>query len=437
MNSEIVLPLLEFRPYQKKWWNAFFVDHYKNLVLISHRRSGKDLFCINLIAAAMTERVGTYLYLLPEQAHAKRVIWDGLTGAGKRFIDYFPRQLIKRINHSEMIIEYYNGSIFRLGGADLFNKHIGTNPILIVFGEYSLQREDAWNYLRPVLLENQGKVIFQFTPRSYNHAYNLYMMAQTQPDWFVSKLSINETTHIDGTPIVTKTQIDDEIKLGFDEALINQEYYCSFEGPNSGSYYGKLMTEAMECGHILDFEIKKEFPVNTAWDIGVNNSTTLWLWQEYGGMCHFIYAYDNTDEGVEHYYLKLIELSNKFQIKYGIHYAPHDIKVQEWGSGKTRIHQAYELGLYLKDVPKISVSDGMMRVRRILPKCVFHKTNCSKGIDALRSYKRKWNNELKCYDDYPVKDWSTDYADSFRYFSIVVNLPSMTESKSSAPNFYL
>ena len=191
--KEINLPICQLRPYQKDWWHTFFVDQYRKMVLVCHRRSGKDLFCINLIAAAMQERVGTYLYLLPEQAHAKRIIWDGLIAGGQKFLDFFPRELIKKINQSDMTLEYKNGSIFRLGGSDQYNKQVGTNPVLIVFGDYSLHKPTAWDYLSPILVENKGKVIFQFTPRSYNHAYDLYMRALKNPKWYFSKIGINQT----------------------------------------------------------------------------------------------------------------------------------------------------------------------------------------------------------------------------------------------------
>ncbi|MHA1447876.1 MAG: hypothetical protein ACTSP4_00450, partial [Candidatus Hodarchaeales archaeon] len=428
--SEIILPTFDARPYQKEWLRAFFVEKYKNMVLIVHRRAGKDLFCINLIAAEAQLRVGTYLYLLPEQAHAKRIIWDGITGQGKRFLDFFPRDVIRRVNKSDMIIEFKNGSIFRLGGSDQIDKQVGTNPVMIIFGEYSLQKPGAWDYLRPILVENGGKAVFQFTPRSYNHAHDLYMMALQNPKWYVSKLDITQTTKNDGSPIITKEDIKEEIAQGFDEALINQEYYVSFEGPNTGSYYGKILTEINEVNHIKDFDINRDYPVNTVWDIGVNHPTTIWFWQYYGGYYHIIHSYDNIDEGLEHYYLYLHEYSRKYNLKFANHYAPHDIAVKEWGSGKTRIQQAYALSLYFINVPRLSVKDGIANARKILRKCVFHKTNCKRGLEALRAYKREWNDGRKCYVDHPLDDWSADYADAFRYLAISVREPL---DKSNGP----
>ena len=77
------------------------------------------------------------------------------------------------------------------------------------------------------------------------------------------------------------------------------------------------------------------------------------------------------------------------------------------------------------------MDDGIARVRRLFLRCVFHQTNCKKGLDALRGYKREWNADRKCYIDHPYQDWATDYADSFRYFAVSV----MTEKVSdNTPN---
>lgn len=416
--KEIILPSFKPRPYQREWLRAFFIEKYNNMILICHRRSGKDLFCINLISMAVMERVGTYLYLLPEQAHAKRIIWDGIDGNGKRFIDYFPKSIIKRINNTEMIIEFKNGSIFRLGASDQYDRHVGTNPVLIVFGEYSLQKPNAWNYLSPILVENKGKAIFQFTPRSYNHAYDLYMMGLKNPAWYVSKLDITQTCQLDGSPVITRNDIDEKIKEGFDESLINQEYYCSFEGPNTGSYYGKVLTELAEKDRIIDFDIKSDLPVYTAWDLGVNHPTVIWMWQYYNGIQHFIYCYDNIDEGLEHYYMFLKKFAQKYNIRYAKHIAPHDIQVKEFGGGRTRYETALHLGIHFKMAPRLSVADGIYAVRKILHTCSFHRTNCQKGLKALQAYCRQWNDERKCYIDHPNQDWSTDFADAFRYFAV-------------------
>lgn len=416
--NEIILPTFSPRHYQTDWLKAFFIDHYRYMVLICHRRAGKDMFCINLCAAALQERVGTCLYLLPEQAQAKKIIWDGLDDMGNKFIDYIDKRLIKKVYKGDLLIEFKNGSLFRLGGTDKIDRHMGTNPILIVFGEYSLHKSNVFPLLSPILTANRGKAVFQFTPRSYNHAYDLYTMALGNEEWYTSKLDITQTRDHEGKPIVTEAEIQKRIKEGLDPALIKQEYYCSFEGHNTGSYYGQLLTELMETNRIYDFELDTNQPVVSVADLGVSHPTCCWLYQYYRGIYHVIYSFSQTDLGLPGYRMFLAQFAEEHGIKYLKHWAPHDIKNREWGTGKTRLEQAYELGLILEKVPSLSIDDGISAVRRFLPQCIFHKTNCKSGLDALRAYKRKWSDDRKCYMDYPNQDWSTDYADAFRYVAV-------------------
>src|ERR1017187_7831821 len=124
------------RDYQKEIINAYFKHHFKHLFLIIHRRAGKDLTCLQIMIAAALMRIGTYLYLLPQTNQARRVIWRGITGEGKRFLDFIPKEIIHKMNSTDMSIELVNGSIIQFGGSNNFNSYMGTNPIFIVYSEF-------------------------------------------------------------------------------------------------------------------------------------------------------------------------------------------------------------------------------------------------------------------------------------------------------------
>jgi phage terminase large subunit len=70
-------------------------------------------------------------------------------------------------------------------------------------------------------------------------------------------------------------------------------------------------------------------------------------------------------------------------------------------------------------VPKTqSVANDINEVRQLLPLCRFDKEKTAKGVDALRSYRRIWDEKLKAYRDMPLHDWASDPADAFRTFAI-------------------
>lgn len=174
-------------------------DPVKRAVLVWHRRAGKDKSMINLMATrAVMDTPGNYVYLLPEQTQAKKIIWRGIGADGVRFIDHFPEQLVRKKYDSELLVELINGATVQIGGSDNYDAWMGTNPRGIIFSEYSLQDPAAWNYFRPILAENKGWAVFIYTARGHNHGYELRNVAKAKmeegdPTWYYSELTVDDT----------------------------------------------------------------------------------------------------------------------------------------------------------------------------------------------------------------------------------------------------
>lgn len=216
------------RPYQVPIWNAIVKEGKNRAVVVWHRRSGKDKTFINILTTKMCQRRGVYYYFLPTYGQGRKILWDGMDKSGFKFLDHIPSDLIVKKNDTEMKIEIVNGSILQVVGTDNFDSIMGTNPIGCVFSEYSLQDPKAWEFIRPILLENDGWAIFNFTPRGQNHAKDLYDMARMNDDWFCQLLTVNDTTDHDCKRLITDDMLDAERLSGMSETLIQQEYYCNF-----------------------------------------------------------------------------------------------------------------------------------------------------------------------------------------------------------------
>jgi hypothetical protein len=206
----------------------------KRAVLVWHRRSGKDKTCWNYMIKEACSKVGTYFYLLPTYSQAKKVIWDNIDNDGFKMLDHIPRELIKNKNATELKIELINGSVIQLIAADEFGKSgVGTNPIGVVFSEYSINRPEVWDFVRPILKVNGGWAIFNFTPRGMNHAHKQLAIARQQQDWYAEVLTIADTN------ILTEEDMLQERAEGMAEDLIEQEYYCKFiEG--AGAFFRNI-----------------------------------------------------------------------------------------------------------------------------------------------------------------------------------------------------
>lgn len=215
----------EPRPYQVPLYNKFgHGREFQRAVAVWHRRAGKDSMGLNLTAREMFNRKGTYWHLFPEQAQARKAIWNGVDKLGRRIIDQFiPPEIRVRTSSQEMLFETVSGSIWQMAGSDNYDSLVGSNPVGVVFSEYSLANPAAWDYIRPILTENGGWALFIYTPRGRNHGYELYQMALHNPDWFSSRLTVEDTG------ILTPEDIQAERDSGMSDSKIRQEYYVDFE----------------------------------------------------------------------------------------------------------------------------------------------------------------------------------------------------------------
>jgi len=188
-----------------------------------------------------------------------------------------------------------------------------------------------------------------------------------------------------------------------------------------GAYYAAQFKKTYEEKRICK-SFKNDAPVNTAWDLGVGDSTSIWFYQRIGKEIHLIDYYENSGEGLEHYF-KVLKAKG---YKYGDHNAPHDIENREFaGGGKSRKSIAKEgfvidgekYSIDFKVVPKIGVDTGIENVRTLLAVCVFDEDKCDDGITKLENYKKAWNDKLGCFRDHPLHDSTSHCADAFRYLA--------------------
>ena len=413
------------RDYQLDLWK-YLENGGKRAVAVWHRRAGKDLLSVNWCVTAALKRKGLYWHLLPTYNQGRKIVWDGMTRDGRSFLEHFPKELWANVNNTDMRLELKNGSIYQVVGTDNVDRLVGSNPIGVVFSEYSLQDPRAWDLVRPILAENGGWAMFIYTARGRNHGYDLFNMANRNEKWFCQRLSVDDTA------VLNQEAIDEEREAGMPEELIQQEFYCSFDAPLVGSYYGSLMAKALAEERIKNVPYEPRLEVHTSWDLGMGDSTAIIWFQQFGNEYRIIDYYENQGEGIPHY----VKIVREKDYIYGRHIAPHDIRVREMGTGKSRYEVARDLGIRFDVCPNIQVDDGIEAVRSIIPRCYFDEKKCSILVEALRQYRKDYDEKNKVYKNRPLHDWSSHGADAFRYLALGTrdinknrqNLPSFADS---------
>ena len=410
------------RPYQKPFFKAMS-EGKKRAVLVWHRRAGKEKACWNYMIMQAAKKTGTYYYFFPTFSQGRKVLWDFIDKSGFRVLEHIPTELQQGgRNATEMKIRLKNGSLIQIIGTNNIDSIVGTNPIGCVFSEYSLQDPTAWTLMRPILVENGGWAIFNFTPRGQNHAKDMFDLAQNNSNWFSQLLTVKDTTDHDGKPIITEVDIQAEREAGMSEDYIQQEFYCSFTLGIEGSYYAKNIQEAREGERIGNVPWDRTQRVYTAWDIGYGDSTAIIFYQLCGQEIHIIDYLEHQGEGLP-YYAK--ELSNKPYI-YDAHYAPHDIDSHSFSSGLSAREVGIGLGLQVIPLPtlKIKVEDGIESLRGIFPRIWIDAKKCKKLIYALENYRKEYDKDKACYKSRPLHDWSSHGADAARYMAIAIKTRS-------------
>jgi len=392
----------------------------KRACIVWHRRAGKDSASLNFTAKELFKRVGNYWHLFPKQTQARKAIWNGIDGNGRKILDQaFPPELRARTSSQEMMIEMVNNSTWQLCGSDNYDSLVGANPVGVIFSEWSLCDPNAWNYIRPMLAENGGWAIFIYTPRGKNHGYSLYNMAKKNDEWFCQNLTINDTKRDDGTPVISQKIIAQERAEGAEEALLQQEYYGSFEAQIPGAYFADQLAAAKEQNRIGRLPIDPALKVHTAWDLGISDSMSIWLFQAIGKEIRLIGYYENNGKGMEHYIQWLNQYAASNGVSMGIHLAPHDIEVRELSTGRSRKDTARDMGLAFRTVQRPRTkAESIQAVRRMFPRFWIDEERAEHGMNCIASYHREWDEKRSCFRDAPVHDWASHGADALQTLAL-------------------
>lgn len=419
---KITLPLnYKCRPYQEKFWQAM-KDGAKRAVLVWHRRAGKEKTCWNFLLTRAVQKVGIYYYFFPHFSQGRKILWDGVDKDGYRLLHHIPPELVDGSpNSTEMKVRLKNGSLIQVIGTNNVDSIVGTNPVGCVFTEYSLQDPVAWQLIRPILVENGGWAVFNFTPRGANHGKDLFDMAKGNPEWFCQLLTVKDTG------VVSESDIQRERDAGMSEDFIQQEFYCSFTLGVEGSYYAKYLQEARDEDRIGNVPWNKQSRVYTAWDLGYGDSCAIIFYQIIGQEIHIIDYYENHGEGLPHY---AGVLKDKPYI-YADHYAPHDIESHAFSSGLSAREVGSSLGIKFITLPtlKLRLEDGIEATRGLFPRVWIDETKCKQLVKCLENYRKEFDQRLEVYKERPRHDKYSHGADAMRYLAIATKL-NVDSSKS-------
>ena len=375
-------------------------------VVVAHRRMGKTVGAINqLIHSALNCELPNPRFALisPTYSQAKRIAWDMLTE--------FTRPL-KSVNNIAELRSDFMGRRISLYGADSIDALRGIYLDGVVIDEYAQINPSLFSeIIRPAIADRKGWVMFIGTPKGRNHFATLRDKAMSGEDnWNLLEFKASETGLVDQEEL-------DAAKKEMGEDKFSQEFEVNFHTPVEGAYYGTMINDLEFKGQISDSVIRDDIcKTFVSWDLGMGDSTALFVAQVFGQEIHIIDFLENHGQGLDYYISWLRD--NRYDTAEQL--LPHDIQVRELGTGKSRLEVLQEARLNCRVVAKLGVDDGIQAVRRILPRCWFN-TKVKDAVDLLRNYRRQYDEKRDVFFDKPVHDFTSHAADAFRYLAVGLN----------------
>ena len=400
--EEVQRVIIPYKPRPAQLQIHEAVDQHRFVVGVAHRRMGKTVAALNQLIKSSLEngqQSPRYAYIAPTYSQAKRVAWDYLT--------HFVRPLNADANIAELRVDFL-GRRIQLYGSDNPDSLRGQYFDGVVLDEIGDQNPKIWNeIIRPSLADRKGYCLFIGTPKGNNHFKDLFDRADKEEGWAALQFRASETKLIDEEELMSARK-----EMGDDK--FNQEFECSFNAAVEGSYYGKIIGELEEKNRMCEITRDDLCQTYVAWDLGMGDSTALWVAQNAGQEVRLMDYVENHGQGLDWYVNWLKD--NKWETAEQL--LPHDVAVRELGTGKSRLEVLRESGLNVKVLPRLSVDDGIQSVRRLLPRCWFNIPQVKQGLDCLRNYRREHDEKRNVFFDKPLHDWASHGSDSFRYLAL-------------------
>jgi hypothetical protein len=408
MSNKIVIPYTP-RPIQ----HQLHFNRPRHTVLVCHRRFGKTVFGVNeLIRQAVSAEMHNprVHYIAPQLKQAKRVAWDYV-------LDYTRNIPGREVNIAELRVDFPITSTstarIQLYGSENPDSIRGAYSDFVVLDEYAQCDPRLLDeVVLPMLMDRKGGSIIMGTPMGPNHFYDLFEAANSaelrEVGWGRFLYRASETGIMD--PLEIKAA-----QRRMSPAQFAQEMECSFTSAIPGAYYAEIISTLEQKGQITEVSYDPNYPLEAWFDLGVSDATAIWIVQrDTPGGPRILAAGQAMNLGIPDYIDLAKELAPATINRW---VAPFDMKVREQSlaGAPTRQEVARNFGVDFEVLDRLSVQEGIEMVRRFLPSAIFNAKTTKEGRNALMSYRSEWDGKHQTLKLRPVHDWSSHFADAFRY----------------------
>ena len=407
MTPPVIEIKFNLRPYQARAHEA----RTRFTVRVFHRRAGKTFLAIaEQVADCLSPKRPLHraYYLAPTYGQAKAIAWV--------YVEQFAEMISKApgmgrisLNQSELRCDFPNGSRLQLLGASSYDALRGRYADDVCLDETAQIPRSAWSkVLLPMLSDRQGRATFLGTPAGrMNLLRDVWDKAEGGGDWSRVLLRVDQTGALPQSEI-------DTLRASMSEEEFNQEYLCSWNSALIGAYYGREVSAGEIAGRWTSVKHERALPVTAALDLGYSDAMVATFWQQVGTEHRCIRAQAWQTASIPQM------LDDWARLPYRVDHVilPHDARVHELGTGITREEIFRGRGYDVALCPRQGIHEGIEAVRNLLPNCYFDETDTDTLREALLAYRFETNEKRGVGSKVPVHDWSSNWADSVRYYAV-------------------
>ena len=271
--------------------------------------------------------------------------------------------------------------------------------------------ESAWRKLIPTVREDSSEVWVTWNPESKDSA--THERYRLNPPANSKIVALNHTDNPWFPSVLEQERLEDFERRPDTYGHIWEGDFLEYP---EGAYWLREINQAKEDGRICNVPIIRSQPCMAFFDIGASDGCAVWVVQAVGLEYRCIHFYQAWNEPYSH----VIKWLKDLDLVFDTCYLPHDADHKRQGmldnkSPKQMLKQLMP-SCNWRIVPRIeSILWGIQQTGDMFEYLYFHETNCSKGLDHLKSYRRKWSNSDKRWLSTPDKsEGHSEAADALR-----------------------
>ena len=321
----------------------------------------------------------------------------------------------------DKLITGANGSEFQFEGlrynVDSIRSKEGID-ICAVFEAKNVSKA-SWEVLIPTIRSDDSEIWVEFNPELDTDETYTRFVTKPPPNSIVKKVSWADNLYF---PAVLKQELE-TLKVNDYDAYLNVwEGFCrvTLEGSIYADELRKMQTE----NRIRHVPYDEALPVQTFWDLGWADCTSILFVQKAGFEYHLIDAYQNRLKKLPHY-MKVLQ--DKEYI-YGTHYLPHDAEHEMLGaeSIKKQMERANHKVITMQR-PAVKQL-GINAVRTVFNRLYVDEVKCADALQAWRHYRYEIN-ERGQWSKEPFHDENSHYADALQTLGQSIGVVARAKSE--------